>query len=510
MKKWHKPLFVLALAVSSIGLTASLFIRGASAATGQIYITPSSGTVQPGGNVTVTLRINPAADVNAVQATVNFDSSKLKFISDDSSASPFGAQIQHTQSGGSLSIAKVDLTGGGTSADSVIDVITFNAIANSGSADVTLTNANATLTANGNTTDPVLAGATINFVTPTCPSGQVGTPPNCSTPAPAGTGNNGPTPTGTSAAGSHTTMPTNGTTGGSSTSTSKSGASAATPPKITANSSYPQYSLATVSVTSDVPTRAYVKYGLSKDALLINSSVSDLGTTHTVSLDPANLIPGETYYYSVITTDTTGNVTQTAITSFKLKGLQLKVGVFDKNQKPLRNATVTLHSTPLTVKTDNKGYALLTDVTPGLHHLSYVSGGKIYSQEIQAVNNITTKAGTQGAPTQNFAVVYSFAQSSSNVLRYGLGIAALIITAVALILFIRRQRELVSQPLLVANPKVVSSSTGPLASVTSSSRVDTTDEARVRAEQLEQISGQMLPGPGSTVTPVAYPPKEDK
>jgi hypothetical protein len=61
---------------------------------------------------------------------------------------------------------------------------------------------------------------------------------------------------------------------------------------------------------------------------------------------------------------------------------ELKVGVFDKNNKPLKNKEVTLHSEPQTVKTDGDGFAIFKNVPIGDHTLSYKLGGATHETPV--------------------------------------------------------------------------------------------------------------------------------
>ena len=177
-KKASLAFFSLAFVLAG----GSFFVRSALAATGSIYITPASSSVQNGSNVTVSVRVNPGATVNGVQATLNFDTTKLQYVSASTSGSGFGVQLQQTQSGGTVTMVRGDLSGG-VSVDSLIETVTFKALVGSGSSSLTLTNANATDASTSAYTNPSVSGASVSFTTPaappaTCPSGQTGTPPN--------------------------------------------------------------------------------------------------------------------------------------------------------------------------------------------------------------------------------------------------------------------------------------------------------------------------------------------
>lgn len=413
----------LGVGVLAIGLAVSASIFGlqqAMAATGSIYITPASNSVQNGNTVTVSVRISPGTTVDSVQGTVGFDAGKLQLVSVNTGGSAFSTELQNTTSSGSVVFARGDF-GAGVSSDALIESITFKALVSSGSTSITLSGANAD--AAGSFTNPSSAGASVSFTappvaTPTCPAGQTGTPPNCVTPTSGGTGTT-KTGGGTSSGTTKTTTPTSGSTsttssGGSTQAPSPAAPSSSSVPAPTVTAQKVQYTQATLSFVSKTPTKVYVRFGVNGQ-LTTNTPETEFSTTHDVAIDPSLLVPGEQYSYVVVATDQQGNVVQSKVQHFTTKGLNVTVGVFDTNHNPLRGKTVTLHSTPQTVKTDKNGFATFTNVSPGDHHVMYTAGKKTYSQLVTAVNNVQTTGNTQTAPEQNFSVVYDFAQSDLHI-----------------------------------------------------------------------------------------------
>lgn len=80
-------IFTVVFAVIGVSLLVRSFAAGE-----KLYITPSSVDVQPGNDVTVTLRFNAgASEINTLTATVAYDASKLQYKSNDVSGSGFGA-----------------------------------------------------------------------------------------------------------------------------------------------------------------------------------------------------------------------------------------------------------------------------------------------------------------------------------------------------------------------------------------------------------------------------------
>ncbi len=495
--------------VLALGLAvfASIFgLQQAFAATGSIYITPASNSVQAGNSITVNVRISPGATVDSVQGTVGFDSSKLQLVSVNTGGSAFSTELQNTTSSGSVVFARGDF-GAGVSSDALIESVTFKALASSGSASVTLSGANAD--ASGTFTNPSSAGATVSFTaapvaTPTCPSGQTGTPPNCVTPISSGSGKSG----GTSSGGTKTTTPT--TSGGSSTPTTsatQAPSAAAAPttaiPAPTVTSQKVQYTQAELSFVSKTPTKVYIRFGVGEQ-LTTNTPESDFSTTHQVTIDPSLLVPGQQYSYVIVATDQQGNVVQSKVQHFTTKGLTLTVGVFDTNHNPLRGKTVTLHSTPQTVKTDKNGFATFTNVAPGDHRVLYTAGKKTYSQQVTAINNVQTTGSTQTATAQNFSVVYGFAQSDIHIAAW-----VWIVLAIAVLGLLAKTGRLgfafhlggqkTLEP--IATQAVVVNAT--TSSTTPSSVLSATPTGARVEEHLKAIPNPAAPSPGATITPQA-------
>jgi len=116
-------------------------LHSASAATGQIYLTPASPSVQNGSNVAFDLRVNPGVAINSVEATVHYDTSKLTYVSVDVTSSAFSYPLAQTvdTNAGTINLQRgTDFVSGVTvSSDARIAVITFKAVAGSGSSPLT-------------------------------------------------------------------------------------------------------------------------------------------------------------------------------------------------------------------------------------------------------------------------------------------------------------------------------------------------------------------------------------
>lgn len=402
------------------------------AATGSIYITPASVSLSHGATVKLSLRIDPGTTVSGVKATINYDSTKLKFISVDKSGSAFAADLPAPMSAGSIGVARGDFSGG-VSADSLIESVTFQSLVYSGSTSVTLSDANAAWV--GSYTYPAAVGSSVTLTPGSCPAGQTGTPPSCTTPQPTGGGGIVGGSTGPVSSGSAKTSPS---------STPKPTANTPAPtvapaaPAPTAAPSSPNAPVVTAkkvgftsvefAVTTAQPAQVYLEYGLSR-SLGQQTALDAAGLSHSVLLGKNVVTPGLTYYYQLVAKAADGSVVKGPVQSVHSKGMNLRVQILDASKQPIKNQPVTLHSEPMTATTDSKGYALFNDVTPGTHEVQYTTGNRTYSSQLTVANNILTKGTLQTAPLQNFSVVYNYTPSSA-----GGKLAPIIITLLIVVL----------------------------------------------------------------------------
>lgn len=147
---------------SPLAIVPIRFSRTTSASVGRIYVTPDNGSAAQNGTITLSLRINPITPVTVVETTVNFDSSKVQFVSIDTSASPFDASVEQTVATSTVKVARAKLDSAGISTDALIATITFKSLALNGTSPVTLSSANAAF--DGAYTNPSSTGATVNFI----------------------------------------------------------------------------------------------------------------------------------------------------------------------------------------------------------------------------------------------------------------------------------------------------------------------------------------------------------
>jgi hypothetical protein len=394
--------FLAALLILGFSTNIVLLTRQANAGTGTMYLTGTS-SVAHGGTVTLNLRINPGTAVTVVQSNIIYDATKLQYVGINTANSAFDTNINQSQSSGSIQIDRAKLSSAGVTTDSLIASITFTALPYSGSTNVSL-GASSNAAYDGAYTNPALAGATVNFTPGSCPAGQTGTPPNCTTPPASGgkTGGTSSTPnkTGSTSSSSSTPSTPNATSNPTPTPSQPAASSTLTKPAI-AKTDF-QYTQATITATTNVAAQVQLKYGLSADKLSFQTAPSQPGTTHTINVTE-NLPIATTVYYQLVATD--GKTTQTsAVQNAKTKGLVANILLLDKNRKPITGQTVFIGGEKKTSSKD--GYVTFDTLTPGEHKIELASGNNKHTQSFVILANIVTEKGRQSTPQQNIFVVY--------------------------------------------------------------------------------------------------------
>lgn len=214
-KKYSLPMIA---GFAIVGVMLTHFVYGAGAAT--LTLTPASGSYDINGTFTVTVKENSGSEtINAVQADLSYDTSKLQFISLSTAGAFNYCDPSSGGGGGNISFACAS-TAGALTGNQTVGTITFKALVGSGSSPVTFKSSSAIVRTPdaANIWNTSTAGGTYSFTTPstpTCPSGQTGTYPNCSTPSTGGgggsTGSTGSTntkPSGSGSTGSSSSTPT--------------------------------------------------------------------------------------------------------------------------------------------------------------------------------------------------------------------------------------------------------------------------------------------------------------
>jgi hypothetical protein len=137
LKKFSKYGFLLAiLSVGSIGLALHLAVAAGSAT---FSLSPSTGSYDINTNFTVTIYENSSAEtVNAVQADLSYDASKLEFVSINTSGSAFEVPAAGSGGGGSITIQRGKI--GTLTGSQIVGSVTFKVLVGTGSTAVTFAN----------------------------------------------------------------------------------------------------------------------------------------------------------------------------------------------------------------------------------------------------------------------------------------------------------------------------------------------------------------------------------
>lgn len=151
-------IFMLAFALIGVMMLIRSFAAGET-----VYLSPETGSVQTGNDVTFALRLDAGTGVNGVDIAINYDASKLQFKSIDGSASAFSMDLIATGGNGTVNIVRaipnVLVTG-----DVEIAKITFTALGG------TATTANLTLSgevSDGDVTGPpAFTNASVDITVP--------------------------------------------------------------------------------------------------------------------------------------------------------------------------------------------------------------------------------------------------------------------------------------------------------------------------------------------------------
>lgn len=456
MKRNRKYFQIASLVLALLLSGAGLLFGTASAASAQIYVSPASSGVQSGSNVTVAVRANTGgSNADTAQVTLTYDPSKLTFVSVSTSGSPITGGANYANTGSS--IAGGAYTTSPVSGDILLFSATFRANVSSGSTTLGFSTSgvyDTEIDSSGTSLGAALVGGTVSFSQPACPAGYTGTWPNCVPPTNSGGG--GGSSGGGGGSGGSGNGGGGGNSGGGSSSNGQPPSKKLTPTPIPAPSqpvnvsSDPaavpvigtqqvQFTTASFTATTKVPTQMYVEYGTSSTNLSFKTPISSLGTTHELSLDTNALAPGVTYYYQLVSLDQQGNTITSGVQSFTAKGMTVNVGVYDSKHQPLANTPVTLHSTPYQTTTNSQGSATFNNVAPGSHTISFSEGGKTYTHPLTVANNITTVAdGSQSAAPQNLAVVYTAYTATGGFPVVLTVVLVLILIAVIAVLYIFR------------------------------------------------------------------------
>lgn len=150
------------LAILIIALIGTAMLVKSFASDGQIYLTPSTASLQKGSNIALSVRINPSTPVDIVEdVIISFDSTKLQFISIDSSGSAFESSLYENIAAGQIKLSRATF-GASISTDSLITKINFQALAGSKTTTIRVSG-NAASQTTGGYTNPSGGESVISF-----------------------------------------------------------------------------------------------------------------------------------------------------------------------------------------------------------------------------------------------------------------------------------------------------------------------------------------------------------
>lgn len=338
-----------------------------------LYLSPGSKSVAPGSSFTVQVRLNTGGEaVNAVSAVVNYPADKLTANWTSYSSSAFGIQAQDSFGGGTVKMARGNISG--VSGDVNVGSINFTAKA-AGSATVYFAGGSKAPRASDSSDSLNLAGS----------GGGV-----YAIAAGAASSNSG--------------------TGGSKTSTPS-------PTPVGLNlTEVNVINIATNSATitwqTDRPADSTVNYGLYADKYFLDLSDDTLATTHSLTLDSSFFVPGTLIHFKVISKDSKGILASGTDTSFRLKGYTIRIKIVDSNGRPIPNLKVLLYSDPLQAVTDKNGEAVFENVPPGEHLVDTQINGKESTSKINVQGNNNFAPQSFNVPVNSTASLPSLLNSN--------------------------------------------------------------------------------------------------
>jgi hypothetical protein len=188
-----------------------------------------------------------------------------------------------------------------------------------------------------------------------------------------------------------------------------------------------------VHVTCTPAARTFVKFGTEGKLIGSTSPTPSAGGEFDIPLSGQMIRAGSKISYSVVAIGTTGEQLESAAQTFSTKGYTVRIKALDKNQKSLSNRQFTLHSDPITAKSDAGGVVTFANVSPGRHTLE-LGGKDKFTQELDVEDTLNVATdGTQYAGTQNFSITFVKAAKTSNVFKTLTIIVVLLAIAGALV-----------------------------------------------------------------------------
>ena len=155
----RKPL-VYGLAFLVAGSLGAYSLLMANAATGQLYIEPSSVNVQKDNNLTISVKLNTPSPADSIEARLTFDPTKLQLVSTDTATSAFPSQVQSTSGTDYIQFVRGILAPDVVTGDVTVIKVSFRALSDTGSTNLSLTGNTAFA---GNSLDPLVSGGVVTF-----------------------------------------------------------------------------------------------------------------------------------------------------------------------------------------------------------------------------------------------------------------------------------------------------------------------------------------------------------
>lgn len=358
------------------------------AVSGSVYFSPHGATHKKGTSFTVEVRGDvPSNGWLGGGATigVTYPSSLLQVTDTSASGGALGGS-KPTVSGGTVSYSVFNYPSRAVNNQKIFS-ITFKAVA-AGKATLNFTS-------NSNINDGPTSKRSSTFViqNPTCPSGQIGTPPNCRTPAPDPTPPpaTNPTPTPKPQVTQPPATPENNQAPQQKKKEAKAKAEQKKEPLEIDNVEVAHsYDSATFSWETTDKTTGTLQYGLSETALEQKPEVSSEKDGELFRATLSNLQLGTTYYYAITAKDASGGAAAEK-GSFTTKAYPVVLRV-TQDDKPAADANITIKDVDEKISTDTKGEASL-ELMPGSYILA-IEKGKLKEQQKFSIKKLDFTAGS--------------------------------------------------------------------------------------------------------------------
>lgn len=465
--------------ISSVALClmlalSTVFSAVTLAAGSKIYVTPTSGSLQPGQSITIQVKGDLASGTfygaDTVSGSLQFPANLLKVTSASTSGATFNWQATATPGNGVVNFNERAFFGTDNTSVFIMSV-TFQALA-AGTANIGFSGTTSFSSSQFGVNIPTsLSGGSYAISNPTpttCPAGQIGTPPNCTTPPPAtcpagqvGTPPNCTTPTPAKCPTGQTGTPPNCKT--PSSTPSSSGTSTPSTPAVpvaqTPTEPIPEPTDNGLSISDASTTRSYKTASLNwktsspaKNTVTYGTSLKQLDKTAEVTQEAdgsytaklTDLGPGKRYYFTIsAASEKDATKTSTYSGVFTTKGFPVMVTVTEGGQAA---SNAKLKISEQTYSTDKSG------------KINFELASGSYTVEVttsKGSKNFTLAVAEKAIPddgkapdTQNFIFDVPVTETTSNsslspLTLIGIGVGALAGLALLVGLFIlwRRRRS---------------------------------------------------------------------